>query len=61
MTMKKGLGRSRDVTGKIVSLHLNDYVNCIHTKVESGFLNMQVLIVEIYDVQANDKADLWVS
>ena len=60
MTMK-GLGRSRDVNGKIVSLHLNDYVNCIHTKVEKGFLNMQVLIVEIHDVQTNDKTDMRVS
>lgn len=50
--MKKnvyGLGRSRDKKGDWVGVHLNPYVNCIHTNVGGGFETMMVLIVEVYE------------
>ena len=45
-----GLGRSRDKKGDWVGVHLNPYVNCIHTNVGGGgFETMMVLIVEVYE------------
>ena len=44
-----GLGRSRDKKGDWVGVHLNPYVNCIHTRVGGGFETMMVLIVEVYE------------
>lgn len=47
-----GLGRSRDSVGNIKNWHLNRYVNCIHTWMESEH-KMIILVCEIYD--DNDK------
>lgn len=44
-----GLGRSRDKKGDWVGVHLNPYVNCIHTLAGGGFETMMVLIVEVYE------------
>lgn len=48
-TAAYGLGRNRDRVGKVASVHLNPYVNCIHTLVGGGWKTMQVLVVEIYE------------
>lgn len=40
-----GFSRSRDAKGNIVDRKINDYVNCIHTMVGSGYETMQVLII----------------
>lgn len=48
--MKKsvfGVGRSRDKKGKVVDWHLVPYVMCLHTMMDSGYDNMQVLVAEI--------------
>lgn len=44
-----GLSRNRDKGGNIVKRNLNPYVNCLHTMMVSGFKNMEVLIVEVYE------------
>lgn len=46
-----GLSRSRDKKGKVVKRTLNPYVNCLHTQVGSARDNMEVYVIEIYDVQ----------
>ena len=48
-----GLSRNRDKFGNIVKRNLNPYVNCRHTMIASGFLNMEVLVVEIYEQEDN--------
>ncbi|MGN1157945.1 MAG: hypothetical protein ACI4TK_17365 [Agathobacter sp.] len=48
--MKKeiyGMGRSRDRKGKVIDYHLNPYVMCMHTMMDCGYENMQVLVAEI--------------
>lgn len=42
-----GMGRSRDKKGKVVDWHLVPYVMCLHTMMDSGYDNMQVLVAEI--------------
>lgn len=44
-----GLSRSRDSKGEVVDRPVNDYVNCIHTSVWSGYETMWVLVLEIYE------------
>lgn len=46
-----GLGRSRNDAGKgdWVGVHLNPYVNCVHTLVGGGWFTMSVLVVEVED------------
>lgn len=46
-----GLGRSRSNKGKgeWTGVHLNPYVNCVHTLCGGGFETMAVLIVEVYE------------
>lgn len=48
-----GLSRNRDKFGNIVKRNLNPYVNCLHTMITSGFKNMEVLVVEIYEQEDN--------
>lgn len=51
-----GLGRSRHGDkGAISGLHLNDYTMCIHTLVGGGWDTMQVLVVEVYEEDEQDK------
>lgn len=50
-----GLSRSRDKKGKVVKRSLNPYVNCLHTQMGGGRLNMAVLVIEIYDGQETYK------
>lgn len=45
------LSRSRDKRGNIVKRNLNPYVNCIHCSVGGGRENMEVLIVEVYELE----------
>lgn len=52
-----GLGRSRDKKGDWVGVHLNPYVNCIHTNVGGGFETMMVLIVEVYEEESAGLCD----
>lgn len=51
-----GLSRSRDKKGKVVKRSLNPYVNCLHTQMGGGRLNMAVLVIEIYDGQETNKS-----
>lgn len=53
-----GMGRTRSGSGKgdVVAWHLNPYVNCVHTLVGGGFKTMMVLVVEVYEENA-DKDD----
>lgn len=51
-----GLSRSRDKKGKVVKRCLNPYVNCLHTQMGGGRLNMAVLVIEIYDGQKTDES-----
>lgn len=51
-----GLSRSRDKKGKVVKRSLNPYVNCLHTQMGGGRLNMAVLVIEIYDGQETDES-----
>ena len=46
-----GLGRNRSSEGKgeWTSIHLNPYVNCVHTLVGGGWKTMEVLVVEVYE------------
>lgn len=51
MNKAYGLSRSRDKRGNIVKRNLNPYVNCIHCSVGGGRENMEVLIVEVYELE----------
>lgn len=53
-----GLGRSRNDAGKgdWVGVHLNPYVNCVHTLVGGGWFTMSVLVVEVEDDYTQDTA-----
>lgn len=51
-----GLSRSRDKKGKVVKRSLNPYVNCLHTQMGGGRLNMAVLVIEIYDGQETNES-----
>lgn len=42
-----GLSRSRDKQGNVVKRTLNPYVNCLHTQMGGGRLNMAVLVIEV--------------
>lgn len=42
-----GLSRSRDKQGNVVKRNLNPYVNCLHTQMGGGRLNMAVLVIEV--------------
>ena len=57
MAIKKayGFGRSRSSKGKgeIIGVHLNPYVNCIHTLVGGGWETMEVLVVIIKNEENN--------
>ena len=45
-----GIGRTRHgEKGAISNLHLNPYVNCVHTLVGGGWKTMEVLVVEVYE------------
>lgn len=48
-----GLSRNRDRTGKVVSRHLNEYVNCIHTQVGGARDNMEIYVVEVWSQNIN--------
>ena len=45
-----GLSRSRDKQGNVVKRNLNPYVNCIHTQMGGGRLNMAVLVIETMEI-----------
>lgn len=49
-----GLSRSRDKKGKVVKRSLNPYVNCLHTQMGGGRLNMAVLVIEIYGQETDE-------
>ena len=53
--MKKvfGIGRSRDRKGDICGIHLNPYVNTIHTLVGGGWTTMMVLVAEVYEEEGD--------
>ena len=44
-----GVGRTRDKYGNVTKWSYNPYVNCIHTQVGGGRINMGVYIAEIYE------------
>ena len=44
-----GLGRSRSISGHIVGWHLNQYTMCLTSTLGGGWLDMQVLVVEVTD------------
>lgn len=45
-----GLSRSRDKQGNVVKRNLNPYVNCLHTQMGGGRLNMAVLVIETMEI-----------
>ena len=53
-----GVSRNRDKQGNVVDRPLNSYVNCIHTYVGGGRMNMAILVMEIeYEgLQDNSKS-----
>lgn len=48
------LSRSRDRQGNVVKRNLNPYVNCLHTQMGGGRLNMAVLVMEIMKTNHNE-------
>ena len=45
-----GLSRNRDKKGKVVKRNLNPYVNCIHTLTGSARDNMEIYVIEVYEI-----------
>lgn len=45
-----GYARSRDAKGNVVSRHLNEYVNCIHTQTGNCRENMEVFVAQVEQV-----------
>ena len=55
-----GISRTRDKKGKIIKQTSLPWVNCIHTNVGGGWKTMEVLILEVYETDADehDRGDM---